>query len=156
MVLSEEHPRVIRYRSPEPVLTPDLPQERRGTVANVVFPTGIDRRDDLGIAGPLRRLLRDGRRPDRRGAPRPAGSPAYRGSRRQPGIKLYLSPVESVQGHLGHGAENGHHCSKAFLNQMMPSCANVACIAHGSIAYQIATRYVPATIGVSVIVRATH
>ena len=32
----------------EPVLTPALPQERRGTVANVVFPTGIDRRDDLG------------------------------------------------------------------------------------------------------------
>ena len=25
-----------------------LPQERQGTVANVVFPTGIDRRDDLG------------------------------------------------------------------------------------------------------------
>jgi hypothetical protein len=48
MVLSEEHPRVIRYRSPRPVLTPDLPRERRGTVANVVFPTGIDRRDDLG------------------------------------------------------------------------------------------------------------
>ena len=48
MVLSKEHPRVIRYRSAEPVLTPELPQERRGTVANVVFPTGIDRRDDLG------------------------------------------------------------------------------------------------------------
>jgi len=48
MVLSTEHPRVIRYRSAEPVLTPELPQERRGTVANVVFPTGIDRRDDLG------------------------------------------------------------------------------------------------------------
>ena len=48
MVLSEEHPHVIRYRSPEPVLTPELPQERRGIVANVVFPTGIDRRDDLG------------------------------------------------------------------------------------------------------------
>jgi predicted GH43/DUF377 family glycosyl hydrolase len=48
MVLSKEHPRVIRYRSTEPVLTPVLPQERRGTVANVVFPTGIDRRDDLG------------------------------------------------------------------------------------------------------------
>jgi len=30
-------------------LTPDLPQERQGTVANVVFPTGIDRRDDLGM-----------------------------------------------------------------------------------------------------------
>jgi hypothetical protein len=48
MVLSKEHPRVIRYRSAEPVLTPTLPQERDGTVANVVFPTGIDRRDDLG------------------------------------------------------------------------------------------------------------
>ena len=69
MVLSKEHPRVIRYRSAEPVLTPSLPQERDGTVANVVFPTGIDRRDDLGIAGPLRRLLRNGRQPDWRGAP---------------------------------------------------------------------------------------
>jgi predicted GH43/DUF377 family glycosyl hydrolase len=48
MVLSKEHPRVIRYRSTKPVLTPVLPQERRGIVANVVFPTGIDRRDDLG------------------------------------------------------------------------------------------------------------
>jgi predicted GH43/DUF377 family glycosyl hydrolase len=48
MVLSKEHPRMIRYRSAEPVLTPLLPEERRGTVANVVFPTGIDRRDDLG------------------------------------------------------------------------------------------------------------
>jgi predicted GH43/DUF377 family glycosyl hydrolase len=25
-----------------------LPQERRGIIANVVFPTGVDRRDDLG------------------------------------------------------------------------------------------------------------
>ena len=48
MILSEEHPHVILYRSPQPVLTPDLPQERQGAVANVVFPTGIDRRDDLG------------------------------------------------------------------------------------------------------------
>jgi predicted GH43/DUF377 family glycosyl hydrolase len=48
MVLSRQHPRLIRYRSVEPVLTPVLPQERDGTVANVVFPTGIDRRDDLG------------------------------------------------------------------------------------------------------------
>jgi beta-1,2-mannobiose phosphorylase / 1,2-beta-oligomannan phosphorylase len=49
LVLSEEHPRQIRYRSPEPVLTPESPQERRGSVADVVFPTGIDRRDDLGL-----------------------------------------------------------------------------------------------------------
>ncbi|MGO4879648.1 MAG: glycosidase [Bryobacteraceae bacterium] len=48
MVLSKEHPQIIRYRTAEPVLTPSLPQERAGTVANVVFPTGIDRRDDLG------------------------------------------------------------------------------------------------------------
>jgi hypothetical protein len=48
LVLSEEHPRHIRYRSHEPVLTPESPQERRGAVADVVFPTGIDRRDDLG------------------------------------------------------------------------------------------------------------
>ncbi len=48
MVLSEQHPRVIRYRSAEPVLRPELPQEQDGTVANVVFPTGIDRRGDLG------------------------------------------------------------------------------------------------------------
>jgi predicted GH43/DUF377 family glycosyl hydrolase len=48
MVLSKQHPRVVRYRSVEPVLTPVLPQERDGIVANVVFPTGIDRRDDLG------------------------------------------------------------------------------------------------------------
>lgn len=48
MVLSKQHPRVIRYRSVQPVLTPVLPKERDGTVANVVFPTGIDRRDDLG------------------------------------------------------------------------------------------------------------
>jgi beta-1,2-mannobiose phosphorylase / 1,2-beta-oligomannan phosphorylase len=48
MVLSDEHPRLIRYRSAEPVLAPVRPQELHGTVANVVFPTGIDRRDDLG------------------------------------------------------------------------------------------------------------
>jgi predicted GH43/DUF377 family glycosyl hydrolase len=47
MVLSKETPRVIRYRSAEPVLTPMMPQERSGIVANVVFPSGIDRRDDL-------------------------------------------------------------------------------------------------------------
>jgi len=48
MVLSDEHPRLIRYRSAEPVLAPVLPEELHGAVANVVFPTGIDRRDDLG------------------------------------------------------------------------------------------------------------
>jgi predicted GH43/DUF377 family glycosyl hydrolase len=49
MVLSKEHPQHILYRSANPVLSPCLPQERDGTVANVVFPTGIDRRDDIGM-----------------------------------------------------------------------------------------------------------
>jgi hypothetical protein len=39
MVLSKEHPRTIRYRSAHPILTPDLPVDHRGIVANVVFPT---------------------------------------------------------------------------------------------------------------------
>lgn len=49
LVLSDQHPRFIRYRSADPVLTPESPQERYGVVNNVVFPTGIDRRDDLGL-----------------------------------------------------------------------------------------------------------
>jgi predicted GH43/DUF377 family glycosyl hydrolase len=49
MVLSKEHPQEILYRSAHPVLTPDLAEEREGTVSNVVFPTGIDRREDLGL-----------------------------------------------------------------------------------------------------------
>jgi predicted GH43/DUF377 family glycosyl hydrolase len=48
MVLSKECPQVIRYRSAGPVLAPALAEERVGMIANVVFPTGIDRRDDLG------------------------------------------------------------------------------------------------------------
>jgi beta-1,2-mannobiose phosphorylase / 1,2-beta-oligomannan phosphorylase len=49
IVLSSEHPNRIIYRSPEPVLVPEDPLERSGIVDNVVFPTGIDRRDDLGL-----------------------------------------------------------------------------------------------------------
>jgi beta-1,2-mannobiose phosphorylase / 1,2-beta-oligomannan phosphorylase len=51
MVLSREQPSVIHCRLAEPVLTPVLPEERYGAIANVVFPTGIDRRDDLGLPG---------------------------------------------------------------------------------------------------------
>lgn len=47
MILSETKPQKILYRSPEPILIPDLPEEKIGTVGNVVFPTGTDRRDDL-------------------------------------------------------------------------------------------------------------
>ena len=48
MVLSEKQPHFIRYRAADPVLAPAVAEERRGTVDNVVFPTAIDRRDDLG------------------------------------------------------------------------------------------------------------
>jgi XFP N-terminal domain len=43
LVLAQDHPREILYRSAEPVLKPESPQECRGTVRNIVFPTGIDR-----------------------------------------------------------------------------------------------------------------
>ena len=48
MVLSKEHPHRILYRSPSPVLKPEIPLELEGVVDSVVFPTGVDRRDDLG------------------------------------------------------------------------------------------------------------
>jgi predicted GH43/DUF377 family glycosyl hydrolase len=48
MVLSCESPHTILYRSEEPVLEPTHPDELEGAVPNVVFPTGIDRRDDIG------------------------------------------------------------------------------------------------------------
>ncbi len=43
-----ERPDRILYRSPEPVMTPQSRHELRGVVDNVVFPSGIDPRPDLG------------------------------------------------------------------------------------------------------------
>lgn len=48
MVLAKEQPWRVLYRSPDPILRPMLPGERSGIIDNVVFPTAIDRRDDLG------------------------------------------------------------------------------------------------------------
>ena len=48
MILDRDHPHRILYRSPEPVLVPTTPEEMVGTVDGVVFPTGVDRRDDIG------------------------------------------------------------------------------------------------------------
>jgi predicted GH43/DUF377 family glycosyl hydrolase len=48
MVLATERPRHILYRTSDPVLTPMLLRERSGIVNNVVFPTGIDQRVDIG------------------------------------------------------------------------------------------------------------
>ena len=43
-----ERPDRVLYRSPMPVLAPESELERTGIVDNVVFPTGIDPRPDLG------------------------------------------------------------------------------------------------------------
>ena len=42
MIRPRSYPSVVRYRSPEPVLTPELTQERECSVSNVVFPNAID------------------------------------------------------------------------------------------------------------------
>jgi hypothetical protein len=39
-------PRTIIYRSPTPILAPETDDERAGIVPNVVFPTGIDLREN--------------------------------------------------------------------------------------------------------------
>jgi predicted GH43/DUF377 family glycosyl hydrolase len=49
MVLSKDDPCRILYRSPSPLLTPQESQERLGIISNVVFPTGIDQRLDIGL-----------------------------------------------------------------------------------------------------------
>jgi predicted GH43/DUF377 family glycosyl hydrolase len=48
LVLSHAFPQEVLYRSADPVLKPELLSERKGVVSNVVFPTAIDRRDDIG------------------------------------------------------------------------------------------------------------
>jgi predicted GH43/DUF377 family glycosyl hydrolase len=48
MIHDLERPHKIIYRSPEPVLAPEAESELRGIVDNVVFPTAIDPRPDLG------------------------------------------------------------------------------------------------------------
>lgn len=48
MILSEKEPHKILYRSPKAILLPELEAETIGIVGDVVFPTGIDCRDDIG------------------------------------------------------------------------------------------------------------
>ena len=43
-----ERPDRVLYRSPEPVMAPHSRNERKGVVDNVVFPSGLDPRPDLG------------------------------------------------------------------------------------------------------------
>jgi predicted GH43/DUF377 family glycosyl hydrolase len=48
MMLSEQDPQKVIYRSPLPILFLKLPEEKNEIISNVVFPTGLDRRDDIG------------------------------------------------------------------------------------------------------------
>jgi predicted GH43/DUF377 family glycosyl hydrolase len=48
MIQDYEQPHKVLYRSPKPILAPETESELRGIVDNVVFPTGIDPRPDLG------------------------------------------------------------------------------------------------------------
>jgi predicted GH43/DUF377 family glycosyl hydrolase len=48
VVHDAQRPHRVLYRSPEPILSPEHRAERQGIVDNVVFPTGIDPRRDLG------------------------------------------------------------------------------------------------------------
>jgi predicted GH43/DUF377 family glycosyl hydrolase len=46
VVLDAQNARRILYRSAQPLLIPELPEEQQGVVPHVVFPTGIDKRPD--------------------------------------------------------------------------------------------------------------
>ncbi len=48
MIQDFEQPHNVIYRSPKPILCPESDYEVRGIVDNVVFPTAIDPRPDLG------------------------------------------------------------------------------------------------------------
>lgn len=48
VIHDHRQPHRILYRSPHPVLSPQTEYERRGVVDNVVFPSGLDERADLG------------------------------------------------------------------------------------------------------------
>lgn len=45
VVLDPQQPGHVLYRSPEPTLEPELPEERAGVVSEVVFPTAVDQRN---------------------------------------------------------------------------------------------------------------
>jgi len=47
MVMAVDDPRKVVYRSLRPILALNGPEERKTAKGNVVFPTGIDRRDDI-------------------------------------------------------------------------------------------------------------
>jgi predicted GH43/DUF377 family glycosyl hydrolase len=49
LILDIADPRKVLYRSSQPILAPDTAEEQHGIVSNVVFPTGVDVRDEQRI-----------------------------------------------------------------------------------------------------------
>ncbi len=47
-ILDADGPDQVLYRAAQPFLTPELPEEVHGIVDDVVFPTAIDPRPDIG------------------------------------------------------------------------------------------------------------
>lgn len=45
LLLDRDDPLKVLYRSPQPIMAPETPEETAGIVANVIFPTGIDERE---------------------------------------------------------------------------------------------------------------
>lgn len=89
MVLSRDYPNRIVYRSPHAVLIPEGSEELTGTVEDVVFPTGIDRRED--ISQPDRNDVYYGMADDRIGVARldvPAQLPQDSEGACSPGLDL--------------------------------------------------------------------
>jgi predicted GH43/DUF377 family glycosyl hydrolase len=50
-VLDERDPRRVVYHTEDPILAPLVPEEVDGFMPRVVFPTGVDRRTDIGQPG---------------------------------------------------------------------------------------------------------
>jgi beta-1,2-mannobiose phosphorylase / 1,2-beta-oligomannan phosphorylase len=49
LVFRRDGDRLMQYRSPEPIMIPEVGEETSGTVDNVVFPTGVDDRGNGAI-----------------------------------------------------------------------------------------------------------
>ena len=100
MVLSEKQPSVICYRSPEPVLDAGVAAGTRRHDCR----RGLSHRHRPArrsrFARPLRCVLRNGRRPDRSGAPGGAGIPAASGLSESPKQRSSDTPAKSLTSRL--------------------------------------------------------
>ena len=107
----------------------ELPQERIGTVANVVFPTAHRPARRSRLARSIRRLLRDGRQSDRGGASRCAGISAARSTRRPVTCRGLASNQRRVADRRSSGDSDGGQ--RRIIANMTHLAANAARIVGG-------------------------